>query len=307
MKNALVILSLSLFLLTSLVSCGTKQLSDNIASSDNGKKLIVQADTSLTTSPAETEPALTPDIAETVKEPIYLPILGDSKNLTVSEKNSMDEWRKTAVELAKANTTSLFINGFTKEKKIALTFDDGPDRTITPKILDILNENNVKASFFFIGNQIDSVSNIVKIADAEGHLVLNHSFTHPQLTKKSDSEIQNELLNTENKIFQLIGKRPAIIRPPYGDLSQETVTSITQNNYKMVQWSIDTLDWSQMEKDNIVKNAVGNARPGDIILMHSNSNKTPTVEALPVIIKELTDKGYEFVTLDKLLDIPAYK
>lgn len=120
-------------------------------------------------------------------------------------------------------------------------------------------------------------------------------------------EIDREIKISEDKIFSIINIRPAIIRPPYGALSQSSINEIVKNNYKIVIWSIDTLDWSQKESINIAKNVLDNARDGDIILMHSNSDKKTTLEALPAIIKGLKHNGYSIVTLSELLNIKAYQ
>jgi len=238
---------------------------------------------------------------------LYLPILGESKNLTEKQKKDMSIWRKDIVDLAKKNKNSVFINGSAEKKQVALTFDDGPDGVITPKILDVLKEKNVKASFFFIGKSVSLFPEVVKRAYKDGNLVLNHSLTHADLSNKNAKDIQGEIKGTEDKIFSLINKRPAIIRPPYGALTQNSIDEIEKTNYKMVIWSIDTLDWSQKESSNITNNVLNNVRNGDIILMHSNGDKKATLEALPAIIEGLEKKGYKIVTLDELLNITPYQ
>lgn len=234
-------------------------------------------------------------------------ILGNSNKLTPTEKASLKKWRITIPTLVKENPNSLFINGYTENKWVALTFDDGPDGVFTPKIIDILKQHNIKASFFFIGKSIDAFPSAVKKAFNENNLILNHSMDHSDFSKKDFNGIKKEVEETENKIYNLIKKKPAIIRPPYGVVDKNTLTSLEQLGYKSVLWSIDTLDWSQKEKDNIVNNVVNNIRPGDIVLMHSNSDRQATVDALPIIIDTLKSKGFEFVTLDTLLGVQAYK
>ncbi|WP_055669914.1 polysaccharide deacetylase family protein [Desnuesiella massiliensis] len=234
-------------------------------------------------------------------------ILGSSNKLTPSEKTSLEKWRMTIPTLVKENPSSLFINGYVENKWVALTFDDGPDGLFTPKIIDILKQHNIMASFFFIGKSIDAFPSVVKKAFNENNLILNHSLDHTDLSKKDFNGIKKEVEETENKIYSLIKKKPAIIRPPYGVVDKNTLYNLEQLGYKSVLWSIDTLDWSQKEKDNIVNNVVNNIRSGDIILMHSNSDRQATVDALPIIIYSLKAKGFDFVTLDKLLGVQAYK
>lgn len=238
---------------------------------------------------------------------VYYPIVGESKNLSPQEKTALEASRKRVVELAKKNKDSLFINGPTNKKVVALTFDDGPDASITPAMLNVLKSNNVKGAFFFVGNRLDENKDIAIRADREGNLVLNHSYSHPEFIKLSTAEISRELLTTEDKIYSLIGRRPAIMRPPYGEIDQATIDRIVKNNYKIVMWSIDTMDWSQRDKENIIKNAVSNVRPGDIISFHSIESNKSSLEALSEIINRLKGMGYEITTVDKLLGIAPYK
>lgn len=237
----------------------------------------------------------------------YLSILGNSKNLTPKQKEEMDIWRKDIVEFAKTNKDIVYINGPRGKKEVALTFDDGPDGVITSGVLDILKAKNVNGSFFFIGKNIDLYPETVKRAFNEGNLVLNHSLNHLDLSKKNPEVIINEIKGNEEKIYSLINKRPAIVRPPFGAINQQEADQLKKLNCKVVIWSIDTLDWSQKDSSNITKNVLDNLRDGDIILMHSNSDKKATLEALPGIIEGIQNKGYSIVTLDKLLNINPYK
>ncbi|MDD2422557.1 MAG: polysaccharide deacetylase family protein, partial [Heliobacteriaceae bacterium] len=141
----------------------------------------------------------------------------------------------------------------------------------------------------------------------DGNLVLSHAWSHAQLTAKSPEQIQTELSRTENKLQEIIGQKPALVRPPYGDLNPQVADEFKRQGCKAVLWSVDTLDWSQREKANIVKNITDNIRPGDIILMHSDAGKTATVAALPVIIAELKNQGYQCVDLGELLGEKPYK
>lgn len=241
------------------------------------------------------------------KPNVVYDIRGKSNKLTAKEWDAMQKSRLQTVEIAKQNLSEVFINGFTEEKICALSFDDGPDGIITPKILDTLKNAGINASFFVIGNQVKQYKNVVKRASDEGNLVLNHSFTHPDFLNMNAENIKKQLSETEDMIYNITGKRPAILRPPYGSLNDTIISTSKASGYSIVIWSTDTLDWSQKDKDNIVKNVIDNIRPGEIILMHCNDDKKATAEALPIIISELKAKGYSFVTLDKLLDVPAYK
>ncbi|WP_425806293.1 polysaccharide deacetylase family protein [Desulfitobacterium sp. Sab5] len=233
--------------------------------------------------------------------PSVLEILGQSRKLTSQELNSMQKWRQEIAQIAKANPDWVFLNGPTSEKKVALTFDDGPDGSVTPKILDTLSRYHVNANFFFIGQNAKAYPAIVKRAFNEGNLVLNHSYSHPQFTQKSEAFITHELDQTDTLLKTLTGSTPEFIRPPYGIVTDQVLNVAKARGQKLIIWSTDTLDWSQKEKENIVQNVLLNVRPGEIILMHSNGDKQATAEALPAIIEGLQAKGYKIVTLKELL------
>ncbi|HEX3030597.1 MAG TPA: polysaccharide deacetylase family protein, partial [Clostridia bacterium] len=160
---------------------------------------------------------------------------------------------------------------------------------------------------FFIGNRLDRFPSFVKRAYNEGNLVLCHGWDHTDLIKLSADQIKKQIESSQNKFSQLIGKKPLIIHPPYGDVNGKVLSAAADENCKLVIWSIDTLDWSQKEPSHIIKNVIDNVRPGEIILMHSNEDKKATAEALPGIIKGLQEKGYEFVTVAEMLGVDAYK
>jgi peptidoglycan/xylan/chitin deacetylase (PgdA/CDA1 family) len=209
--------------------------------------------------------------------------------------------------LARANCTDVFIHGFKSEKKVALTFDDGPDSDLTPKLLDILKKYNVKVSFFVIGNRVDNAPGVLKRAVEEGHVVLNHSFSHPEFKKMDTNAIKKEILDNEDKIYSAIGLRTAIVRPPYGSVDQRVANTIKDLGYKTALWSIDTIDWQNRNKDKIISNVMSSVKPEDIILMHMNEDKTATLDAVPELIEKLKKSGYGFTTLDEMLEINAYK
>lgn len=235
-------------------------------------------------------------------------ILGSSKNISVAQMNLINIWRKYIVQLAKAHPSELYINGFTGKNNVSLTFDDGPDSSVTPRILSILKSRAIKANFFFLGTQMSYFPDIVKRAYNEGHLVLNHSFNHPYFTKISIPIVKEEIILTENKIKELIGKSPALVRPPYGAANEKVVATITETNNRTVIWSIDSMDWvANIDKQAIVNNVLDNARSGDIILMHSSIGHQITAEALPVIIDGLRERNLEIVDLSVLMKVDAYK
>lgn len=190
-------------------------------------------------------------------------------------------------------------------KNITLTFDDAPDEANTPKLLDILKENDVKASFFMIGeNMRGSNIALVKRAYDEGHLVLSHSFSHPRMTDLNASEMSTQLERTSQRIEEITGSYPVLFRPPYGAINPLVVDVINEHNMTTVLWSMDSLDWGIDDPKPIVQIVSSKIQSGDIIMMHCNRS---SVGALPSIIKDLKAQGYTFVSLDKMLRIKAYR
>lgn len=236
----------------------------------------------------------------------YLDIKGVSNQLTNKAWLSMQAMRKDIVDFSKLHKGKVFINGPNK-KRVALTFDDGPDDKVTPAIIETLKKYRVKGSFFFVGNNVKKYPEVVKKAYENGNLVLNHSFKHDDLTTLSESQIENDLRATDEAIQAIIGKKPAIIRTPFGATDEKTVRASDRSGHVIVIWSIDTLDWSQKESKNIQNNVLSNIRNGDIILMHSTSTETETAKALPIIIEELIKRGFEIVDVAELLGVKAYQ
>ncbi|MCX7748510.1 MAG: polysaccharide deacetylase family protein [Clostridia bacterium] len=238
---------------------------------------------------------------------VILNPLGDSEFLCSEELDFWCKWNINIVSLAKKYRGKFFTNGWTDGKAVSLTFDDGPDEKNMPEMLDILADYKIKASFSIVGKRIDNLKEVVKRAYDEGHVILNHTWNHYDLTSIGKEVIEEELLSTENKLYEVINKRPALIRAPYGKMNETVAKILFDKGYKIALWSLNTFDWLEKTKDNIIANVEKNARPGDVILMHSYKGKEHTVEALPVLIEDLFKKGYEIIGIDKILGIQPYK
>lgn len=208
---------------------------------------------------------------------------------------------------ARANPNSFFIHGFKNYKVVALTFDDGPDDVLTPKFLDYLRDEGIKVTFFFMGSRVDSYPDVVRRAYMEGHLIVSHSYTHPELAKCSDEKVQEELTKTEESLYKLIGRRPAFVRPPFGSFNQRTIDIAKKMDYKAILWSFDSQDWASKDKNKIVSNVMRNVTNNDIILMHMAGDMNCTLDAVPEIVSKLKEKGYKFERVDELLGIKGYK
>ena len=304
MKKLLIVLSLLIVLVGSFFISYKSHPSSKILE-DQTTKNISSDETTADEKPTVPKPA---PIYEPVKRvPVFYNTLGSSTKPKIYPDTAMIKWRNEVIKLATKYPYDLYINGQDQDKLVALTFDDGPDLINTPKIIKILRDNDIQGTFFCIGKQIEACKSILKQAYADGDIIANHSWSHKDFTTINSAGISNEITLTENEINKVIGKRPALIRPPYGAVNDATLNSLTLLNYKSILWSIDTLDWEQHEVANIVKNVLENVRPGEIILMHCDGDKQITTQALPQIISKLKEMGYSFVTVDKLLGLPAYK
>lgn len=180
--------------------------------------------------------------------------------------------------------------------KIALTFDDGPSAAWTPVLLDGLKERGVKATFFLIGENADKNPEIVKRMAEEGHLIGNHTYHHVELTKVSENEARLELADTSAVIVRITGKEPEYMRPPFGAWQRKLEREIQM---LPVLWTIDPLDWTTENQDEIVNKVVTEAEENDIILLHDCYKSS--IEAGLRIVDILQEEGFVFVTVDELL------
>ena len=187
-------------------------------------------------------------------------------------------------------------------KRIALTFDDGPHLGITPKILKILEEYNVKATFFVIGVNAKNYPKQLSMIHDAGHEIGNHTYSHSVLKSMSREEIKKEISDTKDIIFKLTGSVPSVMRPPCGLYDKTLLEVAKEENLKVVLWAIDTHDWAHSSSANMVRNITKNSKDGDIILFHDYvSGEYNTPETLKIIIPRLLKMGYEFVTVSELL------
>ena len=181
---------------------------------------------------------------------------------------------------------------------VALTFDDGPNASSTPILLDGLKERKVRATFFLIGENVEKDENekIVKRMYEEGHLIGNHTYTHCNLSKLETGEAKKELEQTDTVIEKITGKQPVFVRAPYGELPVDSEQDL---NRIYIGWTVDPLDWMTEDTGAVVKTVVEEINPGDVILLHDCYPSS--VQAAIRIVDLLQGKGYEFVTVDKLI------
>lgn len=181
-------------------------------------------------------------------------------------------------------------------KKIALTFDDGPHPYYTEQLLKGLKERNVKATFFITGKNVETYPEIVKMIHEDEHLIGNHTYNHTQLTSRNQESFKQEIIRTNEIIKEVTGEDTIYVRPPYGSWNKEFEREL---NMFPVLWTIDPLDWCSSNVSCIVSSVCAKVGENDIILMHDQYKSTVT--AALKIVDELTEQGYEFVTVDELL------
>jgi peptidoglycan/xylan/chitin deacetylase (PgdA/CDA1 family) len=191
------------------------------------------------------------------------------------------------------------IRGNPKLKQVALTFDDGPHGAVTERLLDILKEQGVKATFFVIGFEAELHPEIVQRMVREGHLVANHTFSHVTLTKIPVNLISAEYQANNDLLFKLTGKRPRFCRPPGGDYDRSVIDAANSCDLTTVLWTDDPADYTQPGTAVIEKRTLKKLKNGAIILLHDGVEQT--LQILPQILDFAQSKGYEFVTVDQMV------
>ncbi len=194
--------------------------------------------------------------------------------------------------------------------QIALTFDDGPQSVYTPQLLDVLAAHDVKATFFLVGRHIEVNYELAQEIANSGHELANHTFTHPLMWRLHDQKMVIEINKTDHLLRSLNGCRPRYLRPPMGLFTKRVLDIVEHTGYKTVVGDVYPRDPDLPGKERIVKRVLSRVRNGSIIILHDGGNtesvdRSQTVGAVAQIIPALKDRGYEFVTLTKLLAKPG--
>ena len=189
------------------------------------------------------------------------------------------------------------------EKVIALTFDDGPWPKWTEQILDILKKNNIKATFFWVGQVLQEYPQIAKKVVDDGHAIANHTWHH-WYRRMDEATAASEIDRTADLIYKTTGAKTSIFRPPGGIINNGLVAYAQKKKYVIALWSSDSIDYRRLSPDKLIHNLLKNAKPGGILLMHDGGgDRSHTVKALPQLISELRKQDYKFVTLTELLEM----
>jgi len=240
--------------------------------------------------------------------------IGETKNLSYTDKkgkkNAFLYYKVRAVYKQDGKTIassysssykvlSRYVNP--KKKMVALTFDDGPSK-YTKKIVDCLYKYDSAATFFVVGNRINSYKSVVKHTADRGCEVANHSYSHPILTGLSSKSIKSQISKTNKKIKSVTGQTPKLVRVPGGGFNSKVKKAV---DMPIIQWSDDTLDWKTRSKSKTVNYVMKHVQDGDIILMHDLHE--PTMKAALELIPKLKKKGYQIVTVSELAKYKGYK
>lgn len=186
-----------------------------------------------------------------------------------------------------------------KEKKVAISFDAAWGAEYTEGLLDILDEFNIKTTFFLVGIWVDEYPELVKEIAKRGHEIGNHSSKHPDFRELSKEQIAKELNDTNAKIEKLTGQKPILFRPPFGEVNNQVISVSEEEGFYVIKWSVDSLDWQEKGVQDIVDRVTTKVHPGAIILFHNNGKYT--AEALRPILQKFKSEGYKVVPISELI------
>lgn len=194
----------------------------------------------------------------------------------------------------------------TDKKEIAITFDDGPDKSVTPALLEVLNKHKVKASFFCIGRKIEGNEVVLKKIDSEGHVIGNHSYSHSNFFDFfTTQKMKREFEQSDKLVFDAIGKQMNFYRPPYGITTPAMKKAVKEKQYETIGWSVRSMDSMQKNEQKLMNKLMAQLSPGAVFLFHDT-----WAGVVPLIDKFLTEakaQGYTVVRPDELFKVKAYK
>lgn len=199
-----------------------------------------------------------------------------------------------------------FARGMRGSKQIALTYDDGPNDPHTLKLLDVLARHNLQATFFMIGRYVRQRPEIARAVAQAGHVIGNHTFTHPLLIFESEEQTRTELLDCRSALQDAIGEHSKLFRPPFGGRRPATLRIARELGLQTVMWNVTGYDWNAPPAAVIEKKVARQMRGGDVILLHDGghralgADRAQTVIATDNLIRRYRDQGYEFVTVEEM-------
>jgi peptidoglycan/xylan/chitin deacetylase (PgdA/CDA1 family) len=208
-------------------------------------------------------------------------------------------------------TSQLYGASFTGEalssKRLALTYDDGPNDPYTGHLLEVLARHDVKATFFMIGNFVEQRPQIARDVYIAGHVIGNHSYSHPNLIFVGEKELRSQLERTQKAIADAGCGTPTLFRPPFGGRNPRTFGVVREFGLTPIMWRVTCYDWSATSSESIVKKANAQIKGGDVILLHDGghlamgTDRSHTVKATDEIIRRYKGEGYEFLTVPQMM------
>lgn len=243
--------------------------------------------------------------------PVAAAKIGTQKRIESLKEIMLTSWQQQAQSKGLGYALSPHFRGAviksaqlsSNKKVIALTFDDGPWPNTTAQVLNILKENNIKGTFFVVGQNIKNYPDLLKRIVAEGHVIGNHTWHH-RYHFMNPQVAAYEVDNTNDLIYKVTGVKTNLFRPPGGIMNNGVVAYARNSKYAIIMWSSDSIDYSQPSVPRLINNVFRTAAPGGIVLMHDGGgNRSRTVEALPGIISKFRSQGYSFVTVPELLEM----
>jgi peptidoglycan/xylan/chitin deacetylase (PgdA/CDA1 family) len=194
----------------------------------------------------------------------------------------------------------VFCRGNSEEKAVALTFDDGPDEKLTPRILELLDKHEVTATFFVIGHKAEDNPALLKEIISRGHSIGNHSYSHSTwFDLFGRKKMEQDLLNAEEEIVRVTGTKPVFFRPPYGVTTPVLAKVVKKLGYKTVGWSVRSLDTVLKDKEKLIERITDRLHPGAVILLHDD--REITGEVLEDVIMKIKNEGYRVVALQEMI------
>ena len=184
------------------------------------------------------------------------------------------------------------------DNKISISFDAAWGGEKTLGILDLLDEYNIKTTFFLVDIWTQKYPELVKEIVTRGHEIGNHSTSHPQMSKLNETQIAKELNTQADNVLAIAGVRPVLFRPPYGDYNNRVITTARAQGFVPIQWSVDSLDWKNRGAQEIINRAT-KVKSGDIVLFHNDSQYI--LDALPAVLKYYAENGYSVVPISEIL------
>ncbi|MEH7416909.1 polysaccharide deacetylase family protein [Neobacillus drentensis] len=195
----------------------------------------------------------------------------------------------------------------TFKKAVAITFDDGPNPTYTPEVLEIFSEAEGKATFFMIGEQMNLHPDLVKLVAEQGHEIGNHTYSHPKLSEITPADCLTEIEQNEKIIQELIGQTPGVFRPPYLDYNNDTISIVSDKGYSMIgALNLEAQDWEQPGVEHILTISRNCVRNGSILIFHDGfGDRSQTIQAVKELVSWLISEGYQLLTVSELLKLSA--